>query len=198
VSVEFWFAADEDYNENTSYVSLVKNDDLEVYISDGNMVFERSGYSAISTTYTWNAEEWHHIAAIDDTASLELYIDGVLENSIILDRPFTVQNSSGDNVASFLSSGDILLAGSCIASSNCIAPVDDAIIFEDSGGDTVAYIDANGNLCVEDADCNDNDETCDPGDGSFIVEDTDGNTVSSIDPTGELCLIGDLVENTNP
>ncbi len=80
-----------------------------------------------------------------------------------------------------------------------VDPGDDAFIIQNSSGETVAYINSTGDLCIEDSNCNDNDAGCSaPGDGSFILKDSDDTIVSYINATGHLCLTGDLTENGSP
>ncbi len=199
-SVEFWFKPDEDYDSGTSYVSLVYDDDYEIAIKNGDMVFDYIGGSISSTTInSWNKDEWYYILATYDGAVLTLYIKGQYENSAIVSAPFTVQNSNGENVALFLNSGDIVLNGSCNYGVDCLYPVDDSFVIQNLIGETVAYINSTGDLCIEDSDCDYNDANCDnPGDGSFIVKNTADEIVSYINASGDLCLLGGLIQNGNP
>ncbi|MFH0876043.1 MAG: hypothetical protein V1859_08960 [archaeon] len=112
--------------------------------------------------------------------------------------PFTIKNSDADIVATFSDRGNIVLKGSCTAAPECIAPADSFVI-KDSTVSTIAYVDASGNLCVEDDNCNDNDADCsNPGNGNFLIKDSNNLNVIYINEAGALCLIGSLTENGNP
>lgn len=193
-SIEFWFKPDEDYNSSSGYMSLVYEDNYEIYMENGNMVFEYEGNKVNSSTDTWEKDQWYHILVTYDGVQT-IYVDGLKEESTIVIAPFTVKNMAGDNVAFFLNSGDIVLRGNCNAGS-CSYPESDGFIIQNSIAETVAYIDNDGDLCIEDSNCNDNDANCDnPSNGSFIIKNTDNRIVSYINSTGGLCLIGNLTEN---
>lgn len=162
------------------------------------MVFDYKGDIISSLTDSWSRGQWYHIAATYDGYTQIIYIDGEYEKSAIVAGPFIVRNNNGEDVALFSNHGDIILKGSCSAGS-CSYPGDDSFVIQDLLGDTIAYIDSTGDLCIEDLDCNDNDASCDsPGDGSFIVKNSTDDIISYIDGTGNLCLRGDLIENGNP
>lgn len=108
------------------------------------------------------------------------------------------KDSSGKNVLSFDSEGDIVLAESCISGGSCDNPPEDSFIIKNSAHEIVAYIDDDGNLCIENGDCSDLSSDCDsPVGDSFIIKD-DGENVIYIDSTGDLCLTGQLEEEGNP
>lgn len=63
--------------------------------------------------------------------------------------------------------------------------------------ETVAYIDPDGNLCIEEGDCSDNSPNCDsPVGDPFVIKNDQGNNVIYIDDQGSLCLTGVLSENS--
>ena len=106
-------------------------------------------------------------------------------------------NITGNNVAWLGSEGNIVLKGTCSVNATCIAP-SNSYIFEDSFGETVAYIDPNGNLCIEIGDCSDQSATCNPSNDAYIIQNSAGNNMSYIDNAGDLCLTGTLTQNGNP
>ena len=87
------------------------------------------------------------------------------------------------------------MAGVCSSSASC-NPTADSFIFQNSLGETVSYIDSNGNLCVETGDCTSSVNCNNPGDGSFIVKDVSNDNAVYISSIGDLCFIGALSQNT--
>jgi hypothetical protein len=198
VSISFWFRPNETY-VNPDYVSFIYHSDYEVYIDEGDMVFDFKGSKINFTESVWNEGQWYHVVATYDGTTRMLYIDGVNETTVIVSPAFTVQDSSGDNVAVFSDEGDLTLLGQCNFGGDCVDPGDDTFIIQNSIGEVVAFINNTGDLCIEEDNCNDNDANCNtPGDGAFIVQNEYGVTVSYINASGDLCLIGGLVENGNP
>jgi len=198
LSIGFWFKPEEEYNSSTDYISFVYHDDYEVFIDNGSMVFNYQNNNISSSTTSWNKDQWYHVSATYDGSTQALYVNGLSESNASVSSPFSIKNNNGENTASFFSSGDIILKGSCSAGS-CSYPGDDAFIIQNPSGETVAYINSTGDLCIEDSNCNDNDASCNnPGDGSFIIKDSDDAMVSYINATGHLCLIGELTENGSP
>lgn len=111
---------------------------------------------------------------------------------------FIIQNPSGANIAWLGDLGNIVLKGTCTAGTTCNPP-ENSFIVKNSNDDTVAYIDPNGNICLESGTCSDNYADCDnPGDGSFIIRDETDKNVAFINATGGLCLTGGLTQNGNP
>ncbi len=136
----------------------------------------------------------HEIKLVSDyvTAAVSITIKGLFIT-------FEVKNDAGAPVAKFGDSGNITLKGTCSASANCIAPADAPFVVQNPLSETASYIDNSGNLCIEDANCNDNDANCDsPGDNSFIIQDSNGANVAYINSAGNLCLKGSLVQNGLP
>ena len=79
---------------------------------------------------------------------------------------FIVQNSSASDVAWLGDSGNIVLKGTCSISTNCVAP-DGSLIIANSTDDSTAYIDLNGNLCLESGSCTDQSAFCNPTRDAF-------------------------------
>ncbi|PIU69156.1 hypothetical protein COS81_01190, partial [candidate division WWE3 bacterium CG06_land_8_20_14_3_00_42_16] len=67
---------------------------------------------------------------------------------------WAVKNSSGVDVASINALGTMVLKGTCSAGSACTAPANSFIV-QNATGETVGYVDSNGNLCVETGTCAD-------------------------------------------
>jgi len=103
-----------------------------------------------------------------------------------------IRNISFGNVAWFGNEGNIVLKGTCTISSNCISPANPFIIANSTDNST-AYIDREGNLCLEFGDCSDQSTTCTAPSNSFIIKDSNNITVSYIDNKGDL----GLTENSN-
>ena len=135
------------------------------------------------------------VGNVNNTKSVSFSIStGVPPNDT---SKFYIKNSSGSNVAWLGSEGNIVLKGTCTAQATCTAPANSFIIanYTDS---TTAYIDSNGNMCVEKGDCSDESTNCNsPADGAFIMANST-NYVSYIDGEGDLCLIGTLYQNSEP
>ncbi len=112
---------------------------------------------------------------------------------------FYHKNSANENVAWFGSEGNIVLKGQCYSGGSCNSYGDNAIVFGNSTDNSVAYIDSNGNLCLEYGDCSDESLNCNsPTGNSFIVKDSSNVNMIYIDGRGELCLTGQLYPNSNP
>ena len=106
--------------------------------------------------------------------------------------------NQGQNVAWFGDRGNIVLKGPCQVKPTCTPPAD-SFIFKNSAGDTVAYIDINGNLCIETGDCLSSTSCSVTSNDEFIMQDETEKVVSKIDLTnGDLCYTGKLIENGNP
>jgi hypothetical protein len=66
---------------------------------------------------------------------------------------------------------------------------------KDSGDATVAYIDSDGNMCIETGDCSDYSASCNPTEDAFVIQNSSSDNMSYIDTDGDLCLTGGLFEN---
>lgn len=110
---------------------------------------------------------------------------------------FYIKNVSGSNVAWLGNEGNILLKGTCTSGGACTAPLNSFII-QDSAGGTAAYIDPNGNLCIETGDCSDKSATCNNVNNAFIIKNQNDENKIFIDYTGDLCLTGTLTQGGNP
>lgn len=106
---------------------------------------------------------------------------------------FAFYNASGYAVAWFDGFGSLSLKGTCSTSANCIAP-QNSLIFQDVNETTVAYIDGDGNICLESGSCSDNQTSCNPNEDAFIVQNSTGGNLSYVDFSGEMCLTGELNE----
>jgi len=198
LSIEFWFRPAVDYNSSTNFVSFIYHENYEIFIRNGSMVFGYESNNLSSSTNSWSKGTWYHVMATYDGSTQLLYITGADEASALVSAPFSIMSNDNERVASFFSSGDIILQGS-ISTGSCEHPGDNAFIVQDSSGDTVAYVNSTGDLCTEDSDSSYSSVNCDtPGDGSFIVKDSSDVIVSYINSTGDLCLRGTLTENGSP
>jgi len=112
---------------------------------------------------------------------------------------FVIKDNAGQNISKFDEAGNIILKGSCTATSGgvCTAPADSFVI-KNSLSEVVTYVDNNGNLCVKDSDCKNNANCDSPGLNSFIIKDATGTVVIYINEFGSLCFIGQLTEHRNP
>ena len=90
-----------------------------------------------------------------------------------------------------------MLKGTCTNQTICTAPTDSFIIsnYTDS---TVAYIDNQGNLCIEKGDCSAQSPSCNPSRDAFIIRNASNYNMSYIDFDGDLCLTGKLYPNSYP
>jgi len=88
----------------------------------------------------------------------------------------------------------LFLIGDCTSGGICTAPADSFVI-GNSSDDTTAYIDNQGNLCLEKGDCSDYSISCNPTRDAFIIRKSSGANMSYIDWDGDLCLTGGLIEN---
>ncbi len=113
---------------------------------------------------------------------------------------FYVKNSSGENVAWFGSSGNLVLKGTLTENTTPTPTANDEFRVQDSAGNDVAIIDAtNGNMYISGW-LYEQQATLSPSPASddFIIKDSSGNVVAYIDDLGDLYLKGRLYENSNP
>jgi hypothetical protein len=103
---------------------------------------------------------------------------------------FEIKGVYDIGVAVFDEDGSLYLEGNCVSLSSCQAP-SGSFIIQNNNGNTVAYIDKYGNLCIENGPCSGNSVSCNPGNSAFII-DVSGTNVAYIDSTGDLCLTGEL------
>lgn len=112
-----------------------------------------------------------------------------------------IKDDSGNNVAAFTPTGDVVLKGGCYsgASGSCASPSGSVFEMKDAGGAIRAYVNSSGSLCIEDSNCNDYDANCaGPAVDSFVVQNSTGQYVSYISPAGSMCLIGNLRQYGTP
>jgi len=159
------------------------------------------------TQYTWNTANLSELSTYKVRISAT---DGILNSNYDQsDNDFTIshiqlndsnklifKNISGSNVAWFGDQGNILLKGTCTSGGTCTPPAD-SYIFKDVSNNPVAYIDLNGNLCIETGDCSGNSASCSPT-NAFLIKNSTFHNMSYIDFTGDLCLKGTLTQNGNP
>lgn len=106
---------------------------------------------------------------------------------------FRVKDDWGKTVAAFDSDGSFALIGNC--SVGVCDDISSALfVVKSVGGEVVAYIDDNGDLCLESGDCFDQSANCNAPDGSFVIKDGSDVDVAYIDSSGGLCLTGFLLE----
>jgi hypothetical protein len=198
LSIEFWFKPDINYNIGSSYTSLVYEDNYEIFIENGRIIFRYGDKEIASLTEGLVIGEWYHVLATYDGSKQTLYVNSRYEDSKIISGPFIVEDPSENSVAIFSNSGDVVLDGSCNAVPDCVSSGDDAFVVKNLADEIVAYVDNGGNLCLEDGDCVGGDDCSEPDDGSFIIKNKYGEIVSYIGATGDLCLKGEVIEYGNP
>ena len=69
------------------------------------------------------------------------------------------------------------------------------MIFKNSNGTIVGYVDSFGNLCVESGNCVGYENSCNPSSNAFIVRNIQKENMSYVDFNGELCAKGGIYEN---
>ncbi|MBI2667418.1 VCBS repeat-containing protein [Candidatus Woesearchaeota archaeon] len=177
------------------------NLDFQVDSIDVNYILRELDFTSELNNYMGNCAT--------DTCNISLTFESSTEGTLNLSdlqifytiaqpKVFAIQDSSGNNVASFADNGNIILKGICSVNANCNEP-SDSFIIKDSLDNTVSYIDSNGNLCLESGTCDDNYPNCNaPGDGSFIIRNENDVNVAYINSTGALCLTGGLIQSGTP
>jgi len=105
---------------------------------------------------------------------------------------------SSENIVAWLGNeGNIVLKGDITTEDNCDSPgpVGESFIVKDAGNN-VAFIDSNGDMCIEGLK-SEEEANCDsPGGNSFIIKCSSTNKIY-IDQDGDLCLIGRLYPNVD-
>jgi hypothetical protein len=117
------------------------------------------------------------------------YVNGHIEEIL---GSYYVKDNSGTAVAWFDNYGNLFLTGTLTSGGTCTAP-SDSFIIADANDDTVAYIDDEGDMCIEGSSST-SCQSCTPPDGSFIIRSFYGEDVGYIDSDGNLCLTGGLYD----
>jgi parallel beta-helix repeat protein len=143
--------------------------------------------------YMWNCKAFDNGSHYDWGDTNWTFTMNVTESSGSNESIFDFKEDGGLVVASFMLNGDLNLKGNCSISANCNAPSNSLIIYN-SNNETTAYIDSNGNLCLEGGSCIDNQANCNPSTNAFLIQNDLGTNLSYINFTGGLCLTGDLNE----
>lgn len=107
---------------------------------------------------------------------------------------FYIKNSSGEKAAWFGNRGNLVLKGTFTSGGTCTAP-SGSFIIANSTDPTVAYIDSEGNMCIEGA-LSELSGSCNPAGDAFIIKNASDANVAYIDfANGNLCLTGKLYQN---
>lgn len=131
--------------------------------------------------------------------------DGLIIDKFALGMPdspkFRINDTSGDPVAWFDGSGNLVLKGTLDANTTPEANnTIDEFRFQDPNGNDLAIIDANsGNMYITGLLYENQDTLQLDGDNHFIIKGSNDTVVAYIDdPNGSLYLKGKLYENSNP
>ncbi len=112
----------------------------------------------------------------------------------ILDTDKFYHKDSSENIVAWLGNeGNIVLKGDLHTETDCDSPVGESFLFKDSG-DIIAYIDSNGDMCIEGLKTEEAVNCDSPTGDSFIVKDSGTNKIY-VEQDGDLCLIGKLYDN---
>ncbi len=185
------------YNvSNNLVLSLVSS--ASGWTSIGEIVdYVNNGTRTYYSNYMIKASNSTHYDSHSYNVTLEENkFDDVFSLSAVPDDnyKFYVKNDIGENIAWFGDEGNIVLEGSCSVSANCVAPTNLFVIQNNTG--TVAYINEQGNLCIEKGDCSDESASCNSiRETAFLIKNSSNVNMSYIDFDGDLCLIGGLYEN---
>tara|TARA_Y100000310_G_C20700529_1_gene829387 strand:- start:6394 stop:8199 length:1806 start_codon:yes stop_codon:yes gene_type:complete len=115
-----------------------------------------------------------------------------IAQTLLGDKSFKVEFSN-KVVANFDNLGNLFLSQDCNVKSICNPP-EDSFQIQNTQGDVVAYIDSNGDLCLENGKCEDKKQSCDSTNLAFAIKNSNNEIQSYIDNNGELCLKGTLFE----
>lgn len=189
-----WTASTDADNDAIIYEILIDNEtSFAPPYTQSNSTLTSNDYTAQTLndgTYYWKAKAMTPYANSSYTNYRTFKITDI--------HKFLIKDPSANNVASFGDLGNIVLKGNCTISGTCTPPTNSFII-KNPSNEPIAYIDQNGNLCLESGTCNDQYSNCNsPGDGSFIIRNEADTNVAFINSTGSLCLIGNLIKNGNP
>jgi len=111
---------------------------------------------------------------------------------------FRVTNGSGDTMAGFDASGNLLLRGVIVKNSLPVISDIDEFRVQDSGGSEVAIIDSNsGNMRIKGSVYQNQAILSSPVCSCFVICDNNGNVCAYIDEQGNLYLSGKSYENTD-
>ncbi len=163
---------------------------IDCYLNSGNLTCnnpspDEYGYSYIEVQVN-DTDGGINISFPSILISVNPYPDDIYR--------FYHKNSSGDNVSWFGDSGNIVLRGTCNSTPTCSAP-SNSLIFANSTDNTTAYIDEEGNMCLENGNCSAHNPTCEPSQDAFIIKNSTGTNMIYIGFDGEICFTGYLYEN---
>jgi hypothetical protein len=162
-----------------------------------NLISGNSWSVTLETNESFPVGKVNYTVYANDSSGNEVNVSGNF--TIILPNDtykFYIKNNLSEPVAWLGSEGNIVLEGTCSNQTTCTAPADSFII-ANNADNTTAYIDNQGNLCVEKGDCSDQSASCNPTRDAFIIRNASGSNMSYIDFDGDLCLIGGLYENAD-
>jgi hypothetical protein len=137
------------------------------------------------------ATDGNYNSSWNETADFSINLNSYSVNDT---NKFLILNSTNSTVAWLGDLGNIVISGSCFASSNCVAP-DGSFIVGNSTDNSTAYISNAGNLCLEFGSCSAFSSTCNPAIDSFVIQNNLGINMSYISGNGGLCYTGGLYQN---
>lgn len=195
-----FIVTDEDNDSLIVNVTWFKNDQFWTDDDENNIsvvseqIANTSSIGDIESNDTIKNDGW--ICSINAYDGID-WSGWVNSTEIFIDTyKFYIKNDFSENVAFLDNIGNIFLKGICTNQTNCTAP-EDSFIIANYTDDTTAYIDNNGNMCVEKGDCLDQSASCNPLRDAFIIRNASNYNMSYIDFDGDLCLTGRLYENAN-
>jgi len=151
--------------------------------NDPTVTWETTGHTDTDVpVYSWGVNSEMIYTTMDNTDMF-----GVCT----ADPAFYVKDASGEAVAWFGNLGNLWLKGNFTSGGTCTAP-SGSFIIASSTDPTVAYIDNEGNMCIEGT-LSEQSGSCNPPGDAFIIRNSSGDNVSYIDfANGDLCLTGKL------